>query len=420
MGESVGDAKVWYHSQFLTNDDPLMDKENFNKRGVNAGFAPGFSFPTEFPYEFDSLGPNSSVNSPVESVAGSTETEGSDEEEFFAGLTRRLTQFTLHETQKLAVKPSLPQNKPEWVMAGSPQSTLSGIGSWSGRSAVSSNGSPNGPSQFPSPPTTPFGAKNDTWDLIYAAAGQVARLKMGGESPKYNYQSRGLLAPPKTTNPTSAAKSCSFGLYSNQSLTHNLPQTTQFQHLRQDQVLKSQRVPVWERQQEVKVGWSTQPHQQEQQIQNRVRNTTGYESGRCGKPMGLPQSAWPSLQAQQQNQLPRHHGSGTRAGYLGGSGVKRESAGTGVFLPRRYNSAPECCKKTACPTVIVPAKVVQALNLNFDDMGGHAQPRFNTGYASDHDAVVARANAILMQQRRSLRPEGALNHEIRLPQEWTY
>lgn len=256
-------------------------------------------------------------------------------------------------------------------------------------------------------------------------------------------------------------------------------------------MLKSQRVPVWERQQEVKVGWSTQPHQQEQQIQNRVRNTTGYEGGRCGKPMGLPQSAWPSLQAQQQNQLPRHHGSGTRAGYLGGSGVKRESAGTGVFLPRRYNSAPECCKKTgtsktgfgylsgvsnlgyfflfvlwilpgllvtlifflslaACPTVIVPAKVVQALNLNFDDMGGHAQPRFNTGYATDHgrlifwrlgqifftdllvfcclkiwvmyftDAVVARANAILMQQRRSLRPEGALNHEIRLPQEWTY
>lgn len=116
-------------------------------------------------------------------------------------------------------------------MAGSPQSTLSGIGSWSCRSAVSSNGSPNGPSQFPSPPPTPFGAKNDTWDLIYAAAGQVARMKMGGESPKYNYQSRGLLAPPKATNPTSAARNCSFGLYSNQSLTHNLPQTTQVSYL---------------------------------------------------------------------------------------------------------------------------------------------------------------------------------------------
>jgi hypothetical protein len=42
----------------------------------------------------------------------------------------------------------------------------------------------------------------------------------------------------------------------------------------------------------------------------------------------------------------------------------------------------------ACPTVIVPAKVVQALNLNFDDMGGHAQPRFNTGFASDHGRLI--------------------------------
>jgi hypothetical protein len=113
MGEAVGDPKVWFPSQFLTNDDPLMDKENLNKSGVNAGFALGFSFPTEFPYEFESFGTNSSLSSPVESVAGSTENEGSDEEEFFAGLTRRLTQFSLPETQKLAVKPSLPQNKPE-------------------------------------------------------------------------------------------------------------------------------------------------------------------------------------------------------------------------------------------------------------------------------------------------------------------
>jgi len=42
----------------------------------------------------------------------------------------------------------------------------------------------------------------------------------------------------------------------------------------------------------------------------------------------------------------------------------------------------------ACPTVIVPAKVVQALNLNFDDMGGLAQPRFNSGFASDHGRPI--------------------------------
>jgi len=87
----------------------------------------------------------------------------------------------------------------KWVMAGSPESTLSGLRSWS----VSSNGSPNG---VLSPPTTPFGAKNDTWDLIYAAAGEVARLKMSNnEGHKYNsstnYQRSGLLGPARTQNP---------------------------------------------------------------------------------------------------------------------------------------------------------------------------------------------------------------------------
>ena len=106
-------------------------------------------------------------------------------------------------------------------LASSPQSTLSGLGSWS----ASSNGSPNGPSQVPSPPTTPFGAQNDTWDLIYAAAGQVARLKMSNEEPKYtnsNY-GRGL---PKTQS-HAFMKNSSSGLYSSQSLSYNLAQSNQ-------------------------------------------------------------------------------------------------------------------------------------------------------------------------------------------------
>lgn len=70
------------------------------------------------------------------------------------------------------------------VLSTSPQSTLTQVGSWSGRSTVSSSGSPNGPSQVSSPPTTPLSSKNDAWDLIYQAAGQVARLKVnGGDGP---------------------------------------------------------------------------------------------------------------------------------------------------------------------------------------------------------------------------------------------
>ncbi|CAI0412194.1 unnamed protein product [Linum tenue] len=144
---------------------------------------PEFHFPSEFPYEFDSSPDTDS---------------GDDEDDFFAGLTRRLTQQLSFKSQK---------NR---VVVGSPESTLNGLGSMS----VSSNGSPNGAS---SPTTTttpsPFGAKNDTWDLIYEAAGQVARLKMATAS----------------SNGGASSKSCSNfqGIPSSGSfypLSHNIPQ----------------------------------------------------------------------------------------------------------------------------------------------------------------------------------------------------
>ncbi|KAF2318996.1 hypothetical protein GH714_012289 [Hevea brasiliensis] len=111
-----------------------------------------------------------------------------------------------------------------------------------------------------------------------------------------------------------------------------------------------------------------------------------------------------------------------RAVFLGGSGVKRECAGTGVFLPRRYGNPPDSKKKSACSTVLLPAKVVHALNLSFEDMNmnGQVQPRIKCSFASDYDVLMARRNALLAQQKRNLRAEGVLNHEVGLPQEWTY
>lgn len=56
-----------------------------------------FGFPTEFPYEFDSF-----------------ETENSDEEDFFVGLTRRLSHASLNETRKRKLTvPILNNEKPE-------------------------------------------------------------------------------------------------------------------------------------------------------------------------------------------------------------------------------------------------------------------------------------------------------------------
>lgn len=60
-----------------------------------------FGFPSEFPYEFDSVGAE-----PADS--GSTGTECSDEEDFFAGLTRRLSHTSLNETRKEQQKLNVP------------------------------------------------------------------------------------------------------------------------------------------------------------------------------------------------------------------------------------------------------------------------------------------------------------------------
>jgi hypothetical protein len=45
---------------------------------------------------------------------------------------------------------------------------------------------------------------------------------------------------------------------------------------------------------------------------------------------------------------------------------------------------------------------------------------FTLGVFNSVDALMARRNALLAQQKRNLRQENVLNREIRLPQEWTY
>ncbi|CAI0412195.1 unnamed protein product [Linum tenue] len=364
---------------------------------------PEFHFPSEFPYEFDSSPDTDS---------------GDDEDDFFAGLTRRLTQQLSFKSQK---------NR---VVVGSPESTLNGLGSMS----VSSNGSPNGAS---SPTTTttpsPFGAKNDTWDLIYEAAGQVARLKMATAS----------------SNGGASSKSCSNfqGIPSSGSfypLSHNIPQhMAQNQQLRHEHAApKGQWPSVWERQQlqqQVKAAnW-----QKFQPPQPQISCSKGvYESGRfVVRPPPQPLPAWPPLQTNRaqynQNQTLASSNLGTRAsaGYVGGgfgSNSKRECAGTGVFLPRRYSNPTVDSKKkpapSACSAVLLPAKVVHALNLNMEETAsysGQGQSRINASFAADYAVLLARRNALLaqQQQKRAMLAESALiSHEIgaALPQEWTY
>ncbi|KAL2317174.1 hypothetical protein Fmac_031050 [Flemingia macrophylla] len=366
----------------------------------NTHLDPAFAFPTEFPYEFEPL------------EFASTGSESSDEEDFFAGLTRRLSHSSLHETKRdhrltlpICNSDKAESQKMTRGLAGSPQSILSGIGSWSGRSGGSADASPNGSSRVPSPTTTPFEGGHDAWDVLYAAAGQVARMKINEASSKMDFHNRGVLGglPP----PVAAENA----FFVNQGVSQ-----VRYQ-VRPEQVLKQQcGGSVWARQ--GKVSWVTQQHQPCPQVQNRVREFGyDYEGVKCARP--LPHSAWHPLQVKHQNQQVAHFGPGLQAG----SGVKRGCGGTGVFLPRQYGAPPsESRKKTSCAApILVPAKVIHALNLNIDDLNAASQPRFSSALGVDYDALIARRNALLLQQKLSLRREEAANYEaLRLPQDWTY
>ncbi|XP_020237033.1 uncharacterized protein LOC109816426 [Cajanus cajan] len=382
-------------------EDAEFDKENTH-------LDPAFAFPSEFPYEFHSVG-----TEPLES--GSTGTESSDEEDFFAGLTRRLGHTSLNETRKEQL--TLPifnsarteSQKMTRALAGSPQSILSGIGSWSGRSGGSGEGSPNGSSRVPSPTTTPFEGGNDAWDVLSAAAGQVARLKINEATSKMDFYNRGVLGglPP----PVVAENA----FFVNQGVSQ-----VRYQ-VRPEQVQCGG--SVWGRQ--GKASWVTQQQHPCPEVQNRVRDLRefgyDYEGLKCARP--LPHSAWHPLQVKHQNHQVANFGSGSRPGLQTGSGVKRGCGGTGVFLPRQYGPPPpESRKKTSCAApVLVPAKVIHALNLNMDDLNAASQPRFSSAFGVDYDALIARRNALLLQQKLSLRRDEAANYEVlRLPQEWTY
>ncbi|KAJ8899733.1 hypothetical protein K2173_019432 [Erythroxylum novogranatense] len=413
MEDSLNDGEFWLPPQFLSDEETVMGGGGGGGNGAKV-FGGGLEveygrplFPFEVPYGFGKG--SSDLSSPVASVVGSTETE-SDEEDFLAGLTRQMVHSTLDDDFARRERCFATEHSKGWVVSGSPQSTLCAAGSGCGCRRGSSLGSPNGPSQVASPPAT--------WDLLYAAAGEVARMRVNEERFGLNSQNRGLLSIPRTRSPVSVPannqnQNQELGLYLQQSLSdyHKL-QATQFQRLRQQQILKQQNCGVWGGQQAKGTGlYQPQPP---------VPNIRGRCNTGTRQPMSLSANAWPTLQQQQQG------GSCMRAVFLGNNGGKRESTGTGVFLPRRVGTQTESTrKKTSCSTVLLPARVVQALNLNLDDMGAQPQlqPRFNGGLTSDCDIALTlhggNANAV-SHQKRSFRPHQGMNTEVRLPQEWTY
>ncbi|KAG4198534.1 hypothetical protein ERO13_A05G091900v2 [Gossypium hirsutum] len=127
-------------------------------------------------------------------------------------------------------------------------------------------------------------------------------------------------------------------------------------------------------------------------------------------------------QQQQQQQSNQQADSHMRAVFLSASGSRNGSCGTGVFLPRGIGGTPtESRKKQGCATVLIPARVVQALKLHFEKTGVPTRSS-NSPFPLQHDACVSgRNNSMHSLQKYQSKTVPALNHqEMNLPQEWTY
>ncbi|KAK4377640.1 hypothetical protein RND71_003936 [Anisodus tanguticus] len=357
------ECEFWLPPQFLTDDDILCGFKNNN----NSKLYFGCDFENEFSYGFNMFGPNSDLSSPVDSVVGSIETESEEEEEedYLTELTRQMAYSTL-------------ENHKVKSLSSSPQSTLCGV---LGSKQGSNSESPKYPSLMEGE------SRKGTVDLLYAAVGEVARMKMEDKN--------GIWAPPRKTSPVyvdqKMAKPNLGSFYSNQQPppSYQQLQMAQFQRLKQQQIMKQ------------------------------AQSVLGLEKD------GFLQS-WPTLQQSraprptlQQSHAPRQSrqsGSGMRAVFLGNPGPKRVCAGTGVFIPRRVGTQTETRKKQGCSTVLLPDRVVQALNLNLQ---AQVQPRCN----NNGGVLKYRNNNVAVEQQwRGLRsqPPASISQELQLPQEWTY
>ncbi|PWA94569.1 hypothetical protein CTI12_AA059740 [Artemisia annua] len=375
MSDTLADLAAWLPSDFLSGD--LDNNHNISKTLFHNN--PAVLFPCEF------------------GSCSSTESESDDDD--VTGLTRR---FTRSVSLQERIQMTHPLEKMRGY-SGSPESTL--------------NWGVTGPTQVRSTPATPFGQRDeDSWERIYAAAGQIAMMKMKMKMMRMN----------------------------------------QLQQPNDDDVLAHQLLlgappPMG----------PTTPHHynhhEELVMQLRFRrsvsasgagNFNGGGGGQCGvnQPLGFRQSAWPVENQRRQvtaNGFVPKHVSGCY-----GSGppfAKKECAGTGVFLPRRYCPEPPEVKKTqACSPGFVPTRVVaQSYNKNMNIVDptivtNPQQPNihgiFGPHFAQQNidaqraELLMAKRNMVMLaqqhqqhqqqQQRRSTAYVEA--NEVVLPQEWTY
>ncbi|KAH6837141.1 hypothetical protein C2S53_018239 [Perilla frutescens var. hirtella] len=115
-------------------------------------------------------------------------------------------------------------------------------------------------------------------------------------------------------------------------------------------------------------------------------------------------------------------GSGMRAIFLGGPGSRNgSSSGTGVFLPRVTNNPVQPKKKSGLSTVLIPTRVLEALELHFKTHSDCAASLVSARTAGSPHHASPRDERVRSKGQGKIHVEAPNIDEIQiLPQEWTY
>eukprot|EP00250_Pteridium_aquilinum_P033546 c5822_g1_i1 orf=826-2124(-) len=310
---------------------------------------------------------------------GFTETEDTDD--YMSGLAEEIAQSMLEENEegsRFLGRSAFKIPESPWgaqaFLSTSPQSTLAGLGNWDLLSpGASSNGGLSSGVSSPPTPVEASQARNDEEDALDLLYAELLRLKMEDEikarqqqlmqlKQQQHYQQllwklRQKQALPLSSEVIDAYKMAQAGAqYSTCCSTQKVPSAASVCYRSKTRSDDSNQVRSTRKQWNGAWGGHSNVHNQN----NRQRGWGAVDQSNQGQ---AHHYGTYGLNGSQQKAM---NGSGMRAVFLGTPGA-RESGGTGVFLPRRVGSGHDSKRKPACSTVLLPSRIVQALNLNVED-----------------------------------------------------
>lgn len=303
----------------------------------------------------------------VLSVSNNNHTMVPTDEDFITELTHQMSQFMLQEDiddsfDFSSIASQSHNSELSWDLISSPDSTL-----WS---PVSCNqGSSEGSSQNSSPPATPCWKTKTYANVVKGVEKNTKKLKETATS-KQNHGSD-----------IQSFKSSNIDRFSSHKAL--IEEQIKAIELRKKHYIKQQ-------------------NEAKEEIQKQGNG------GNCTRPR--PHLTRPAP-------LQTSGGGMMQAVFLGGSGSR---SGTGVFLPRAGTvvAPSESTKKKGkgCSTVLIPARVVQALQLHFDKTA----PKV-VGVPPLRDLVLNhREGMFSLENHQSTKAATDVQNDMILPQEWTY